>query len=130
MFCPLCKAEYPQEITRCSACDVELVDASPGQPSSDAPPEGNLVLVWAGDDLALHGWLIDELKGAGIPYFNRTIGNYSLRAFPNRFPTSRPGPFGFEVSVLSSDFEKAKVILGRLEEQDRLGEKANEPGEN
>jgi predicted amidophosphoribosyltransferase len=114
MFCPVCQAEYPQEITRCSACDVELVDASPGQPSGDAPPEGNLVLLWEGDDLALHAGLIDELKSAGIPYFNRAIGNYSMRAFPNRFPASAAGPFGFEVSVLSSDFEKAKVILDRI----------------
>jgi hypothetical protein len=114
MFCPPCKAEYPREITRCSDCDVELVDASPERSSSGTPSEGNLVLLWEGDDLALHGLLIEELKGAGIPYFNRAIGNYSLRAFPNRFPATTAGPFGFEVSVLSSDFEKAKAILDRI----------------
>jgi hypothetical protein len=29
MFCPSCKAEYREGFTRCSSCDVELVDALP-----------------------------------------------------------------------------------------------------
>jgi len=95
MFCPLCKAEFPQGITKCSGCGIELVEASPQGLSSDTPSEGNLVLLWAGDDLALHGLLIQELKGEGIPYFNGPISNYSLRAFPNRFPPSVAPPFGF-----------------------------------
>jgi predicted amidophosphoribosyltransferase len=114
MFCPSCKTEFPQGITRCSLCDIELVDATSKELSSDAPSEGNLVLLWSGNDLALHGALLEELKVKGIPYFNRAIGNYSLRAFPNRFPASRVPPFGFEVSVLSSDSEKAKAILERV----------------
>ena len=114
MFCPSCKAEFPQGITRCSHCDIELVDATSKELSIDAPSEGNLVLLWSGDDLALHGSLLEELKVMGIPYFSRAIGNYSLKAFPNRFPTSVVRPFGFEVSVLSSDSEMAKAILERV----------------
>ena len=114
MFCPSCKAEFPQGITRCSHCDIELIDASPKELSSDAPSEGNLVLLWSGDDLALHGSLLEELKAEGIPYFNRAISNYSLKAFPNQFPGSGVPPFGFEVSVLSSDSERAKAILERV----------------
>jgi predicted amidophosphoribosyltransferase len=114
MFCPSCKAEFPQGITRCGHCNIELVDALSKGLSSDAPSEGNLVLLWSGDDLALHGSLLEELKADGVPYFNRAIGNYSLRAFPNRFPASGAPPFGFEVSVLSSDSERAKAILERV----------------
>jgi hypothetical protein len=114
MFCPSCKAEFPQGITRCSSCDIELVDASSKGLSSDAPSEGNLVLLWSGDDLALHGALLEELKAGGVPYFSRAIGNYSRRAFANRFPASGVPPFGFEVSVLSSDSDRAKAILERV----------------
>ena len=72
------------------------------------------MLLWSGNDLAVHGSLLEELKVKGIPYFSRAIGNYSLKAFPNRFPASGVPPFGFEVSVLSSDSEKAKAILERV----------------
>jgi len=65
--------------------------------------------------LALHAMLLAELKAAGIPYFNRAISNYSLRAFPNRFPAAGMPPFGFELSVLSSNLEPAKAILKKLE---------------
>jgi hypothetical protein len=117
MFCPQCKTEFRNGITRCSDCDIELVDAEPKAPSDDSPPEGNLLLLWSGDNLALHASLLEELKAAGIPYFSRPVGNYSLRAFPNRFPVSGVPLFGFEVSVLSSDSQRAKAILeqvGRL----------------
>ena len=81
MFCPSCKAEFPQGITRCNYCDIELVDDSKGR-FSGASSEGNLVLLWSGDDLALHGSLLEELKAEGVPYFNGAIGNYSLTGFP------------------------------------------------
>lgn len=114
--------KYPQGITRCSACRVPLVDAAPGRPGDDLP-EGNLVLLWSGDDLALQTALLEELKAAGVAYFNRPVSNYSLRAFPNRWPGNAAPPFGFEVSVLASDLQKAKAILERLEEQNGIGEK-------
>ena len=66
--------------------------------------------------MALHASLLEELKAAGVPYFDRPIGNYSLRAFPNRFPASATPLFGFEVSVLSADSDRAKAILGRFAE--------------
>jgi hypothetical protein len=114
MFCPSCKAEFRPGITRCSDCDIELVEAAPKEPSGDSFSEGNLMLLWSGDNLALHASLLEELKAAGVPYFDRPIGNYSRRAFPNRFPASGIPLFGFEVSVLSSDLERARVILGRV----------------
>lgn len=120
MVCPLCKTEYTPEFTRCGRCDTELVDASPGR-SGEYGPDGNLVLLWSGDDLALHASLLEELRAAGVAYFNRPISNYSLRAFPNRFPISAPPAFGFEVSVLSSDSEKANAILRRFQDSAESG---------
>jgi hypothetical protein len=72
------------------------------------------MLLWSGDNLALRASLLEELKAAGVPYFDRPIGSYSRGAFPNRFPASGRPLFGFEVSVLSSDLERAKVILERV----------------
>ena len=72
------------------------------------------MLLWSGDDLALHASLLEELKTEEVPYFDRPIGNYSRRAFPNRFPASGVPLFGFEVSVFSSDSERAKAILERI----------------
>src|SRR5262245_29857016 len=37
MFCPQCKAEYRVGFTRCSDCDVELVDHLPVRPVVDIP---------------------------------------------------------------------------------------------
>jgi hypothetical protein len=114
MFCPNCGAEYRPGFTRCDDCDVELVEAAPKELSGDSSSKGNLVLLWSGDDLALHEALLGELKAAGIPYFDRPIGNYSRRAFPNRFPAAVPLLFGFEVSILSSDSRRANVILEKV----------------
>ena len=72
--------------------------------------------------MLLHAALLEELKAAGIPYFKRPIGNYSLRAFPNRFPAPTGLLVGFEVSVLSSDLERAKAVLRKLQESSELGE--------
>jgi predicted amidophosphoribosyltransferase len=115
MFCPQCKAEYRAGFTRCSDCDIELVDAANEPPSAGASSDGNLTLLWAGDDLALHTSLLKELKAAQVPYFDRPIGNYSRRAFPNRFPGGATPLFGFEVGVFSSDFGTARAILEKLE---------------
>jgi hypothetical protein len=114
MFCPSCKAEFRQGITRCSDCDIELLETAPKGPSNDTLSEGNLVLLWSGVDLALRALLLEELKAAEVPYFDRPIGNYSLKAFPNRFPASGMPLFGFEVCVLSSDSQRAKAILERV----------------
>ena len=78
------------------------------------------MLLWSEDDLALQAALLEELKAAGIPYFNRPVGNYSLRAFPNRYRFSTAPPFGFEVSVLSSDLKRAKAVLRELQESFEL----------
>ncbi len=113
MYCPSRKAEFRPGIARCSDCDVDLVDALIEIPA-DAFSKGNLILLWAGDDLSLHASLLEELKAAGIPYFDRPISAYSRRAFPNRFPGSGAPLFGFEVAVLSSDLEMAKAILWKI----------------
>jgi hypothetical protein len=67
MFCPQCRAEYRRGFTRCSDCDVDLVD--------ELPPSGNtaenvetLKSVWTGKDQARCTTLCERLKAAGIPF--------------------------------------------------------------
>ena len=114
MFCLSCKAEFRHGITRCSDGDVELVDAAPKGSSDGSSSQGNLMLLWSGDNLALRTSLLEQLKAAGVSYFDRPIGNYSRRAFPNRCPASGIPLLGFEVSVFSADLERAKAILARV----------------
>src|SRR5882724_9033501 len=90
MFCPSCKAEFRRGITRCRDCDIELVEDVPKAPSEDSSSEGNLVLLWSGDDLALHALVLEALAAAAVPFCDGPIGNYSLRAFPNQYPLHLP----------------------------------------
>jgi len=113
MYCPLGKAEYRAGFTRCSDRDVDLVDAVTPKPD-DGLSRGNLLLLWTGDGLSLHASILEGLKAAGIPYFDRPVATYSRSAFPKRFPAPVAPPFGFEVAVLSSDLKMANAILQKL----------------
>jgi hypothetical protein len=114
VFCPQCKAEYRQGFTRCADCDVDLVYALTGQAGAGPIREGLLVQLWAGDDLALHAALLEDLESAGVPFFNNPVGRYpGARKGISEFLVPQP-PFGFEVKVLSSDLAVARQILEKL----------------
>lgn len=114
MFCPQCRAEYRKGFTKCSDCDVDLVHELPQEAHSRPVHEGNLELLWIGDDLSLHAALLADLDTASIPYMNRSIGNATRSAFRGQIPLEVTFPFGFEVAVISSDLEEAKAILEKL----------------
>jgi hypothetical protein len=73
MFCPECRAEYRPGFTRCSDCDVALVerlddrDVHSNSPELSDKPE----LLWTGTDVQMHGAIVDALEGAGITYHER-----------------------------------------------------------
>ena len=114
MFCPQCRVEYRPGFTRCSDCDLDLVHELPQETHPGPIHEGNLVLLWIGDDLSLHASLLADLDAASIPYMNRSIGNATRSAFRGQISLEVTFPFGFEVAVLSSDLEEAKEILEKL----------------
>lgn len=93
---------------------MDLVHELPQEALSGSFHEGNLELLWIGDDLSLHVALLADLDAAAIPYMNRSISNVTRRAFRGQIPLEVTFPFGFEVAVLSSDLEKAKAILEKL----------------
>jgi hypothetical protein len=70
MFCPQCKAEYIPGVTRCSDCDVALVERLP---ESGVDPDGELSDarlrgVWSGEDQNSCVITCEKLGDAGIPY--------------------------------------------------------------
>jgi|HubBroStandDraft_1064217.scaffolds.fasta_scaffold12305_3 hypothetical protein len=68
MFCPVCKLEYRPGFTKCSDCDVDLVeslDASSGAMQQD--PEVPSVL-WTGTDSEADGAICRALDAAKISY--------------------------------------------------------------
>ena len=68
MFCPKCGDEYRPGFTRCTDCDVDLVEELPPK-IEDAEPE--LVTVLETGDQSLIAVARSMLEGADIPCFER-----------------------------------------------------------
>jgi len=115
MFCPQCKAEYRVGFTRCSGCDVELVEHLPvDAPAQDVPrgfeeyrfeaePEFVVVRTYqSGPDADLAK---SVLESAGIDSMIR--GNDTARRYYVGLPLNQR----IELLVRSEDAEDAVNIL-------------------
>lgn len=76
--------------------------------------QGSLVLVWAGEDPALHATLLEQLESAGIRYSDKVLGDDEVAPTADPLPIDWKPRFGFEVAVLSADFAAARTILETL----------------
>ncbi len=76
--------------------------------------QGSVVLVWAGEDPALHTSLVEQLEAAGIRYSDKTLGDDEVAPTADPLPIDWKPRFGFEVAVLSGDFQAARAILEKL----------------
>ena len=116
MFCPQCKAEYRVGFTRCSDCDVELVDNLPvATPVVDVPhrfvadrfqPELELVVIRTyqrGVDADLAK---SVLEAAGIPSMIR--GDNGRRYY---YGYGLALNTGIELLVRAEDAQDAEKIL-------------------
>lgn len=65
MFCPQCSVEYRPGFTRCTDCDVDLVDALPQEPEPDGQANS---IIWIGDSQETCVALCLRLKDEGIRY--------------------------------------------------------------
>jgi len=106
MFCPQCNAEYRPGFTRCSDCDVDLVQdarhlalagkttVEPGDPNEDP-----YCSFWKGQDARVLAELCEVLEQAEIPYKTvyRSDHLFNLSNFP-----------AYEVGVPFSLFAKAE----------------------
>jgi hypothetical protein len=81
-----------------------------------ASPEmqGSLVLLWAGEDPALHSSLLEQLEAAGIPFVDKPAGGDQSTPKADVFNFELGARFGFQVSVLSSNLAAAEKILENL----------------
>jgi hypothetical protein len=82
--------------------------------AAGAGPEGSLVMLWAGEDAALHSSLVEELEAAGIPFVDRATGDDRVPPSADILPIDWKTQFGFEVAVPSSNVAAAEKILEKL----------------
>jgi hypothetical protein len=110
MFCPQCNAEYRPGFTRCSDCDVDLVQDPPHFALAGAPPpaepgdpnEDPFCSFWKGQDARVHAELCEVLEEAGIPHKTvyRSDHLFNLSNYP-----------AFEVGIPFSMFDKAEKVI-------------------
>jgi hypothetical protein len=82
--------------------------------SSKPLPQGSLVLLWAGENPAVHAALLEELQAADIPFSDKALGDDEVAPTADPLPIDWKPRFGFEVAVLSTDLAAAKQILEKL----------------
>jgi hypothetical protein len=80
--------------------------------------QGSLVVVWAGEDPAIHAALLEALNSAGIPVRDMSLGDDEVAPTADPLPIDWKPRFGFEVAVLSLDLPAARQILERLLEEE------------
>ena len=77
-------------------------------------PQGSLIMLWAGEDTALHSSLIEKLQTAGIPFIDKSAGDDRTVPSADIIPIDWKARFGFEVAVPSSSLAEAEKILEEL----------------
>jgi hypothetical protein len=108
-----------------------IVDGMEESMASGPGPQGSLIMLWAGEDPALHSSLLEELEAAGIPFIDKPTGDDEVAPTADTLPIDWKARFGFEVAVLSSNLPVAEKILERLLDEDPVDMEisANDSGE-
>lgn len=114
MICPECEIEYRDGITRCSDCDVPLVD----ELAPDAYDEALTPLADGISPFTLSE-LTDRLEKAGVPYIVEAGTALSLLDHPEQRLTA-PADWYARVWVASEFSERAQRIYEDLVERQRL----------
>ena len=90
MFCPVCKLEYRPGFTRCSDCDVPLVESLDGVSVHTNAPQGvaqnpdAAELLWTGTESSISGAIAEALDAANISYHERARDVGVLPGFRNQ----------------------------------------------
>jgi hypothetical protein len=88
--------------------------------SAKPAPQSSYVVLWAGENPALHDALLEELDLAGIGYADKPLGEDEVTTDP--LPIDSRPRFGFEVAVHHSDLPAARQILEKLLDEGELAE--------
>lgn len=86
--------------------------------SSKPAPQGSLVMLWAGENPALHWLLLERLRTEEILFSDKALGNDEVALTADTLPIDWKPRFGFEVAVWSRDLPAAKAILEKLLEEE------------
>jgi hypothetical protein len=106
MFCPQCKAEFRSGFTRCSDCDIELVDAPlVDKTDSEQAPDAAPVVVATAKDPLEEEQIVSFLGAHGIP---AEVSN----------PAFRQG-YGFRVTRILVPQKYAVLAFDLLAKADR-----------
>jgi hypothetical protein len=108
MICPECEIEYREGISRCSDCDVALVNELAPNAYDEA-----LSLLAAGIDPLTLGELTDRLEKASVPYVVEAGTALALLDHPEQRLTA-PGDWQARVWVASELAERAQRIYEEL----------------
>jgi len=93
-YCPLCAAEYREEIEKCATCGAALVAALSSQKVRANPPR----LLWSGRDLVEFDSVTDTLSELRIPACSERALGGLIGAITHRTST---------IHVLTNDFDRA-----------------------
>lgn len=104
MFCPECRAEYREGFTRCSDCDVPLVEELPPEIE---PKDVELEKVFESSNPALLAMVKSVLEGAGIEFIASGEGTQYQTLIPVwiRVPKERAA----EAKALLQELEEGEV---------------------
>jgi hypothetical protein len=102
LICPQCHSEYMAGITRCSDCDVELVEALPADKPAHNDATDDLVTVFSSHDPGLVAIAQSILQSAEI--------RFSVRGQLVPYPAALP----VDLQVLAGDADDARRILAEL----------------
>jgi hypothetical protein len=80
--------------------------------STKPAPQSSYVVLWTGENPALHEALLEELELSDIAYADKPLGEDEVT--PDPLPIDCKPRFGFEVAVHHTDLPAAKEILEKL----------------
>ena len=116
MICPLCESEYRDGVTRCSDCDVDLVDEL--APNAYEEALTALASNITSDVLAE---LTDRLEKTGVPYVVEAGTALRLLDHPEE-PMTKPDNWEARVWIASPFAERAKRIYSEIQDRLRTGD--------
>ena len=80
--------------------------------------KGSFVILWAGENPSVHVNLLEKLEANGIAFNDKVLGDDEVAPTSDPLPIDWKPRFGFEVTVLSSDYPAAKELLEKLLENE------------
>ncbi|HTG27728.1 MAG TPA: hypothetical protein VK818_05855 [Methylomirabilota bacterium] len=80
--------------------------------------EGSFVILWAGENPSVHVNLVEKLEANGIAFKDISLGDDEVAPTADPLPIDWKPRFGFEVTVLSTDYPAAKELLDNLLERE------------